>query len=161
LPSLAATGPRVVSGPDLATTEAGRQLQGEQLRKKAGQAFGALLAVAILQVIGTFVMYSMAKNAGTPGNVANIVLAVMLGVAALFAALAVWARSSPLPPAIVGLVVYVTLLVIDAVAAPETILNGIIIKIVIIMALAKAVQAGAQYKQLLAQSRSQGGSSQA
>jgi hypothetical protein len=157
LPSVAPTGPRVVTGPALASTAAGRDLQTKDLRKKSGQAFGALLAIAIIQAIfGAVLYFALTRNHADPKAV-RIVLAVIWGVGAFFFILSLWARSNPLPAAIVGLVVYVTIMTVDAVLAPETIGNGIVVKILIIAVLIKAVQAGVQYRRLQAEINRTGG----
>jgi len=119
----------------------GTNVQAEQLRKKAGQAFGALLAVAIIQAIaGTILGFVLG---GQP-----MVFAMLYGIAVFFFVLALWARKSPLPAAVVGLVVYVALSLFDIMAAPEAVGRGIILRIIIIVLLAKAVQAGSQYNRL-------------
>ena len=72
---------------------------------------------------------------------------VFIGAAALiigflFLGLWFWARSSPFPAALTALIIYVTLNVAGIVMEPESASQGIIIKIFIILGLAKAVQSG-------------------
>jgi hypothetical protein len=141
--------PRVVSGSDVASTETGRSLQADQLKQQSRKAAGALLAVAILQVIfGTF-MYLVARNevANNPElTVDRAAIGTVYGVGGLFFALYLWARKNPLPAAIVGLVIFVSLHLLDAVLDPTAIARGIIVKIIIIVVLIKAIQAGVRHR---------------
>ena len=70
----------------------------------------------------------------------------------VFFALYFWARKQPLPASIVGLLVYVTMHLLDAIADPTAIARGIIMKIIIIAILVNAIQAGVKYRQLQRQS---------
>lgn len=94
-----------------------------------------------------------------------VALAVIFGIAAIFFGLYFWARVNPLPAAIVGLVIYVTLWVLDIVLTTAAManapagsrqpgagpFNGIIIRIIIIAILVRAIQAGSQHRKLLRQ----------
>ncbi len=152
LPESMPSGPRVVSGDQMAATAVGQNLQADQLRKQAGQAFKALIVVAVLSVIGGVVFFFILKSG--PKEVADqapVVLAINLVLAAIYAGLAIWARVNPLPAAIVGLVLFVSVHVISAVIDPMSIAQGIIVKIIIVVVLVKAIQAGVKYRQLRAQ----------
>jgi len=59
LPAAGPSGPRVLEGPELEATSAGRRRQTEQLQKTARKAAGALLGVAILQAVFGVVLQSM------------------------------------------------------------------------------------------------------
>lgn len=151
LPTQEPAGPRIVTGADMATTEAGQELQSRELAKQARKAAGALLAVAILQAIfGTIILFGMGAFADdAPDNGINAaVIGSVYGIAVVFFALYLWARKSPLPAAIVGLVVFVSLHSFEAVVDPTSLGRGIIVKIIIIVVLVKAIQAGIQYRKL-------------
>jgi hypothetical protein len=78
-----------------------------------------------------------------PPQARAFMAAVILGIGVIFAGLGTWALFQPLPPSIIGLVLYVLFIVIDFAAAPELVLRGIILRIIIVVALVKAVQAAA------------------
>jgi len=150
LPSAAPSGPRVVTGEQVAATAVGQDLQRSQLRKQAGRAAGALFAVAVLHVIGGVVFYFLLKNnpqvePGAP----RILLIMNLVLAGVYAGLGFWGRVSPLPAAIVGLVLFVSVWAVSAVLDPASIVQGIIVKIIVIAVLVRAIQAGVKHKQLL------------
>jgi hypothetical protein len=161
---VASAGPRIISGNQFATTSAGQKLQGDDLHKQAKKAAGALLAVAVVQTIFTVIIYAALQNAPRSAQI-NIPMqmGVIGGIAVVFWGLYIWARSSPFPAAIVGLVVYLTLWGADLVVwfismsknpdstSAATPFSGIIIKIIIIGVLIQAIQAGAKHRQLMRQ----------
>lgn len=139
------SGPRVVDATSGdAATMLGREAQVVELKAVMKKSFGALLGVGILQLlIGAFFFFAMRNEPGGP-----LTGAIMGGVGAIFIGLAVWARSSPLPAAIVGLSIYGSLLLVDAIFDPASLARGVIIKIIIIGMLVQAIQAGMKYKKL-------------
>ncbi|MDD4891279.1 MAG: zinc ribbon domain-containing protein [Phycisphaerae bacterium] len=149
LPTGLSATPRVVGSEQFAATDAGVALQDQTLKKESKKAVGALAAVAILQTIGAIIIFALLQNNPAASSQAGAILAVMLVLAAIFAALSFWARSSPLPAAIVGLVLFVTVHLIDAVASGGvTLAQGIIVKIIVIVVLIRAIQAGVKHKEL-------------
>jgi hypothetical protein len=54
----------------------------------------------------------------------------------------VWAKTAPFAAALVALIIYLTVLALDGVFAPQQIAQGIIIKILIIAGLSQAVKSG-------------------
>lgn len=167
LPAIAPSGPRVVAGDAIASTAAGQQLQAEQLEKQAKRAKGALLAVAIITTILAAIVFALvpALQRSAPGGASNpqanllnsAVPVAMLIVAAVFWGLYIWSRSQPLPAAIVGLVIYGTLIAINVVTTlslaaktgqPAGIGVGCI-DIVIVLVLAQAISAGVQHRKLM------------
>jgi hypothetical protein len=150
LPDPEATRPRIVGGSDIASTAAGQELQSAALQGQARRAAGALLAVAILQVVfGTFLLVFLGRGADLqPGIYASV-----FGVAVIFFCLFLWARRNPLPAAIVGLVLFLSLHLLDAVADPAAIGRGVLVKVIIIVILAKAIQAGVKHRKLERASR--------
>jgi hypothetical protein len=147
LPSLSDMGPRVVTKRDLAATRAGQVLQAKDLQKLTKRAANALLAVAILQAIfGTILLLIAAKQALEP-----IHFVAVYGIAVLFFGLYLWARRNPLPAAIAGLVIFVTIHTVDALVDPPAILRGVLVKIIIVVILANAISAGVQHRKLTQQ----------
>ncbi len=152
LPGAGRAEPRVIAPDAVAFTDAGRQLQCEELRQKARRAAVVLLAVAIIQtLVGVAVlalMYSTTSH--DPAVQLQPVLPVVLfGLAAFFYGLWFWARTHPLPAAIVGLVTYVSIIVAGGVNDPSTLLRGWIVKLIIVVAFAKAIQLGLKHRALI------------
>jgi len=107
------------------------------------RSFGALLAVAILQTLATALIF---------GLTGDVVTTLVVGViAALFYGLAFWSRQQPFPAAVTGLVVLVTLWLIDFALDPASIARDIIIKAIILLVLIRAVQAGITHRKLTRQ----------
>ena len=153
-------GSRVITGDAMASTPAGVKLQADELHKQVKKAANALLTVAIIQTIFAIIIYFAVQNSG--GN-AVVAAGLLLAVAVVFWGLFFWARVNPLPAAIVGLVIYVTLWALDLLvwmmstasstsgsnpggAGP---FNGIVIKILIVVMLGRAIKAGAMHRKLL------------
>jgi hypothetical protein len=165
LPSLTTSGPRVVDGASFATTAAGQKLQSDELHKQAKKAAGALLTVAIIQTIICGVLVLVANS----NNRLNVMTqnAAFLGIAGgavIFWALFFWARRQPLPAAIVGLVLYATLVMINVVVSINTAsqnadhmphgggFGGIGIgwlDIIILAVLGQAISAGSKYRKMM------------
>jgi len=114
-------------------------------RNGAKQTSGALLAVAILQLIGGLVLLALQE-----GGIPPLTYAIVFGSALLFFGLYIWSRFQPFIAAIVGLGVYVSLLLKDAIVDPSSIGKGLLIKVAIICALAKAVQSAWQTRKACA-----------
>jgi len=153
VPTQNPSGPRILGDHEIASSAAGTTLMIDELAKTTKKAFGALLAVGILQALfATFITVMTARSAGTaPALITAVILG---GISVLFLSLAVWARKSPLPAAIVGLVVYATLLIIDGIIGvlsghPEVIIQGALVKLVIITCLAQAVSSGVKHRALI------------
>ncbi len=161
LPAAMPTGPRVVSGADMASTPAGQKLQADELHKTAKKARGALLAVAILSTVFLVIGYFLLSR--TPGVSPDQVTEALIRqgiVVALFWGLYIWSRSQPLPAAIIGLIAYCTLLIINVVqtlqlaAEQRSGFGGIgigIVDIIIIVVLSQAISAGTKHRKLQAQ----------
>jgi peptidoglycan/LPS O-acetylase OafA/YrhL len=164
LPAAAGSGPRVVTAGTAGASSAGRQLLSDELRKKLNKASGALLAVAIIQaVLGPvmlFMMKEQAQKQAGPGQVIEIqpiAYVMVFGIAGAFFGLWAWSRVQPYVAAIVGLVLFVSIWLLDVIADPTQIARGIILKVIIIAVLVKAIQAGGEYRKLLDQQRREQG----
>lgn len=157
LPSPVKVAPRVISGKskDFAESGAGQAMQSEELGKQARASVKILLVLGILAGLLGMVLVLVGIGNGPIESDDGMVLDLkivgitMLVLSGIYLALSFWARTSPLAASITGLVMYVSLQVADLVAAPEMVLRGIIIKIIIIGALAKAVSAGVKHRELL------------
>ncbi len=157
LPQAGAGGPRVIAESAFATTSAGVALQADELRKQLGRASGALVLAAVVQTIFGFVEYViLSQDRQIPVARMHAAVAVIFGIAVIFWGLFIWSRKSPLPAAIVGLVLYVSLWMLDMIVAlkniqshPNGLLNGIIIKVIVTAALIRAVGAGVKYRQII------------
>lgn len=149
MPSTAHSTPRMVTD-SMASTSAGRQLVSDELQKNLKKAKNALLAVAIIQTLFGLLIFGVVKSR-LPAGQAPVLLITLFGIAALFYGLYFWARRSPLPAAIVGLILFITLHLVDAIADPTQLARGLIMKIIIVVMLVQAIQAGVKYKRLLPQ----------
>jgi hypothetical protein len=67
-------------------------------------------------------------------------------IAGVFALLALWAMKAPLIASVIGLGVFVSLHLVEAVADPHTIYKGIILKIVVIGLLVNAIRSGLTHR---------------
>jgi hypothetical protein len=149
--SAPSTGPRIVGDNDIATSTAGSSLMIDELKKQMRKASTALFAVGIIQAIGAAIFTAIASSQ-TPASTTGVMV-ILGGISAAFLGLGFWARKSPLPASIVGLVVYVSMLTLDGIAGaasghPEVIFQGIILKAIIIGCLVQAVRAGTKFRAL-------------
>ena len=152
LPSAAHSGPRIVTDAVMPSTAAGRQLVSEELKKHLKKAKGALLTVAIIQTIfGALIIGATKATLPAGRTIPPVLIITLVGIAVIFYGLYAWARRSPLPAAIVGLILFVTLHLIDGIVDPTQLARGIIMKVIIITMLAQAIQAGIKYKRLVPQ----------
>jgi len=166
LPSAVPTGPRVVSADALPQSAVGQRLVSDELVKSQKSASTTLLVVSVLQTIGAAIVIvavqALRRSNNVEFQVNSLMVVAQVGVAVLFWCLWFWSRSSPLPAAIVGLILYCTLVALNvffAVSqmaanpdAPRRGFGGIgigILDIIIIAVLAKGIQAGLKHKQLL------------
>ena len=69
-------------------------------------------------------------------------------LAGAYLGLAFWSRKMPFPAAIVGLVIFLTLIAAGAVLDPSDLYKGILVKVLVIVGLARAIQAGARCRAL-------------
>jgi hypothetical protein len=148
LPSAVPSGPRITSGEGFAGTGVGRTLQAAELEKQSKKAAGALLAVAIIQAAFGALMVFVLLPKNVPDQTRNIVMVSVFGIAAVFFALYFWARRQPLPASIVGLVLFVTMHLLDAIADPTALARGLIMKVIVIAILVNAIKAGIKYREL-------------
>ena len=144
--SVASSGPHVVGSKDMASTRVGQKVQIKQLKKQTRKAMITLFIVGILNIVVGLVLYGM-LNEDRPDAAAQV-LATCGIVGVIFVGLGVWARVSPLPASIIGLVLYVSLLGIGMVLDPHQIYQGLLIKAIIILALVNGIRAGIKHREL-------------
>jgi len=117
-------------------------------RKAAKDTALTLFAIAGMQFVCGLIALSIVpeKVAGgpVPAQAMPFMMLIVVGIAVLFAGLGVWAWSQPLPAAIVGLVAYIVIFLLDVAGAlsngnPQALLSGIFIKIGITAALVRCV----------------------
>jgi hypothetical protein len=147
--STGTTGPRIVEREDLASTRAGLELQAEGLLQESRKAFVCLLIVGILQFVAAGILLAIEL----PGL--ERISAVLGIIGLVFLGLAFWARRSPLPAAITGLVILLTLWALDAVVDPASAAQGIVLKLIIVVVLGRAIQAGLRHRKLLREMRTE------
>lgn len=103
-----------------------------------------LLAISILQAVATvFVGLGFGPVEPSAG-----VLVFAVGVSAIFFALHLWARRKPVPAAWTGLLLFVGLHVLDAIADPSAIHRGLVVKLIVMTLLVRAVATSARYERL-------------
>lgn len=148
LPDANAGVPKVVAGPDLAASSAGRSLQADQLARELRTGWITLLVVGILQLVGAVAVAGVSRLIPESAR-AYLFMSVMLGgVGAIFVAMSFWARRDPLAATLSGLVLFVSLWILDIVADPSTAAQGLLIRLVITAFLARALVAGIKHRAL-------------
>lgn len=164
LPSPLRSGPQVVRASDSATTSVGRTMQIDELKRLSMRAAGILIAVGVIQFIFAGIVWATSSvliQRGASHAILIRTVTIVAGLGIVFLALGFWARKSPLPAAITGLVLYITVWVMDIIAGVIAVnrahgqgavayspFNGIIIKIFIVAILIRAVVAGLRVKTL-------------
>ncbi len=150
LPMSTPSRPKIVTG--AATTSGGRRFVKKSLEQEMKKAFTALMVVAVLQTLaGPILLFLQKEMNPNMQEIPPFAYGIVFGIAIAFWILAFWARKSPLPAAIVGLVLFVSLHVLDAVADPTKIAQGILMKIIIVVMLVRAIQAALKYRQTIAE----------
>jgi hypothetical protein len=163
------SGPRILGAKEFATSTTGQAVQSDELKIKARAAFSLLLLVGIFQLINGGVNLASGMNAmsssgslntqaGQTGLGTAIFGGIFICTGLTFIGLSIWARFQPLPAAIVGLCLYslifVGLLLLMLLAGAFS--GNIFFRILVIAALAKAVQAGFQHRELKRRLAAQG-----
>jgi hypothetical protein len=118
------------------------------------RASGGLFAVALVQFLcGCWGLAMVGSLAQGPAVMAALV--VLVGLTAVYVGLGFWARYQPLPPAVLGLVIYVLLNLAFCLMDPDTGLRGIIVKGILVVVLFQGVRAGLRYQGIRDWSREQ------
>lgn len=161
LPSPVKVAPRVISGKAkvFAQSEAGQAMQIDELAKQAKSASQILIVLGALSctfgLLLTLVGLAADSNPreGEPTPQFTIVGITLLVFSAIYFSLGAWAKSSPLPATITGLVLYTSFAVVDLISAPVAATPSLVVKVIIIAALARSVSAGVKHRELLRRAR--------
>lgn len=159
-------GPRVLAADEVPTSSAATKLVGDELNTQTKSAANALLIVGIIQIVVGGVVTALLVAASNRSSAVRLnlplLLATTIGIGLIFIGLYFWARRSPLPATVVGLVIYGTLVAINVVSAISNMSergpggNGIgglgigWLDIVIIAILARGIGAALRQRRLLA-----------
>jgi hypothetical protein len=92
---------------------------GDELGKQTKSAATTLLVVGIIQIVVGGVLIGLLLSIKRPSAAVNlpVVVASTIGLGVIFIGLHVWARWSPLPATIVGLVIYSTLVLLNMISS--------------------------------------------
>ena len=116
-------------------------------RTKLASARKWILGIGIWYLVSGLIMLAIVKDQLTPeGRV--FLLGTHLGLFAVHVGLYVWARIAPLAAAVVSLVLFLTLHLANAVLEPSSIYKGMIVKVLFVVVLVKAIQAGYEIHRL-------------
>lgn len=125
-----------------ASERAADEIEADALLLEVKKAQSAMLLVAIVQSIAAVFLVLM-------NTVDTITTVVLVLIAALFFGLWAWAKHKPLAAAIVGLMVFVSLHLADAIVDPTALVRGIVLKIVVVVMLARAISAGIKHREFV------------
>ncbi|MDA8528977.1 hypothetical protein N9K67_09330 [Opitutaceae bacterium] len=109
---------------------------GKPVKNTEGNGSGWILALAIMQVIGAVFIYKLDGSAAGP----IAFFASTIGLAIIFFGLWLWGRKAPFPALLTALIVFVSFHLLDAVIDPTTLLQGIVVKIAMIIGLGTATK---------------------
>jgi hypothetical protein len=108
--------------------------------QEALKATKSLYWLAGLGACGNLVMYFINNDSG-------YLLAAFL-IPGLFIPMALWSRKSPYQALLTATIIYILIILTDAVAEPSSMLHGLLLKVIIIGVLVKGVRAGKDSKRL-------------
>ena len=119
------SGPRVYTGDNLPQSQQGQALLGEDLKKQIRRVTITLLVVGILQLTCGMILavtFSQLDPASSGSMAISMVAQLIIGVG--FLGLSFWSRFAPLPAAITGLVIYITLVALNVVMSVAQLARG-------------------------------------
>ncbi|WP_296378014.1 hypothetical protein [Winogradskyella sp.] len=106
--------------------------------KKIKSARNTLYVMAGITIVFATIAFFVNQDSAT------LITSFILGV--IYLLLGSWTSKKPLIAILLGLFLYLTTIIISAIVAPETIIKGIIFKIIIIAYLAKGVYSASSIK---------------
>ena len=109
----------------------------KQAKKQASVTL--FVVAALMMVCGSIAVAFLGNQEGAAPEEIAIGVVLVIGMAAVFAGLGFWAMFMPVPPAIIGLVFFVGITVLDFVGDPAMAVKGIFLRIIIIVMLVKAI----------------------
>jgi hypothetical protein len=114
-----------------------------------------ILAVAVLMSVGTLMLYvQLGDLARQHPELESQRLSLTAPAAAVtlgFFGLWLWSRKQPFAAAVVALVLFVTLQIVNAIVDPSTLASGVIFKVLVISILVGAVHAGLKAQRVRAE----------
>jgi len=121
-----------------------KQLEMEGYESAIRKAWNALFVTAVLVFIGELV------SAGAAGiGITPLVIGIAVVEAGVFAALALWTKKKPYSAILIGLILFVLMWVAAiGINGAQGIYSGVIIRIVVIIYLAKALKDAKAWEQL-------------
>jgi hypothetical protein len=105
-----------------------------------------ILGIGVWYLVSTLFVIAITPHVDPHWRDLN--LGAAFGLCGAHVLLYLWAKKQPFPATLVALVLFGTLQLLNAVMDPSTIYKGIVLKIVFVMVLIKAVQAGYQVHRL-------------
>ncbi len=117
------------------------------LEPKLRQARGWILAVGIIYVVSALIQVTL-MNEGLPRDAVTLQLVLNGALCLVHLGLWWWARTAPFAAALVALVLFLTLQLVEAALDPSSLGRGIIIKVLFLIALVSAVRAGVEAQRL-------------
>lgn len=110
------------------------------MRLARKQAANTLFAVAVLLLIsGLVTVFVFGDDQGLSDEEKAAELVVFAGLSVTFAGLGFWALFMPIPPAIVGLVLFIGISIIQIAGSPQLAAGGIALRILVVVVLIKAI----------------------
>jgi hypothetical protein len=106
-----------------------------------------ILGIGFWYVVSAFLELAMVQGRVDP-HARDLVLGISFGLCGAHVLLYLWAKKQPFPATVVALVLFITLQLFLATQDPSSIYKGILIKIVFVVVLVKAVQAGYEVHRL-------------
>ena len=110
-----------------------------------------LVAILIFLACGLLIGLAFRRDLPPESKQTLLTLAVANSILGLvYVGLGIWASKNPFPAAIAGLVLFVTVIVVNTALNPESLVQGWPLKLIVIVVLAKGIGAGNRYRQLRA-----------
>jgi len=121
-----------------------KQIELSELSDKVNSARKSLFIIAGLDAIFAIIMYLSSKNEAE--KLTNLISEAV--IVTIFFVLGIWAKKKTKTALITGLIIFVTLHLLNALFDPMSLLSGIIFKIIIIAYLIKGIKATSQSDKL-------------
>lgn len=118
-----------------------------KLVPKLKKARGWILGIGILYAVSALLMVAIS---GVPWSIpeVKILLATNFALFAIHIGLWFWAKTAPFAAAVVALALFLTVHLVNAIIEPASLVRGILIKILFLIALAQAISAGLEVRRL-------------
>lgn len=124
------------------------ELQVEALeRTKLASARKWILGIGFWYLVSGLFLFVIMREPGMR-ETRNLYIATHVGMFVIHVGLYLWARKAPLAAAVVSLILFLSLHIANAVMDPTQIYQGILIKVLFIVVLVKAIQAGYEIHRL-------------